>query len=591
MTVTRLFQFSALSLGLTLWGCAPKDGDDGDDEGADDHADDHHTEESSGGETGGGSDTNASVTDDTGGGEGEGDTSTEGAMEGESTGGASTEGGTTGEGTEGGTTGEGTEGGTTGDELGLCGDGIINGMNETCDDRNNAAGDGCGSQCTIEADKSCTGEPSVCGKIAYVGGSGDPYQCDGTADELDINRALTFVHETAGYVGARLRSTALCTIGGTIKIFSNTVLEGDRGAIVRLKPNAGWPSGQPIITQAEPSPRNITLRGFEIDGNRSNQAESSGYSYYNAIAFREITGLTVHDMIIHSSLNDGINVNPGHRLHFFRNRCYNIGHDCYYILEGSSDIRIHDDSRLSTESNSGVRLVRTTNARVYRETIYGIAHACVQIQGSGSVEVRDMTCYDAVNGVVAFAYGNNPKDTVTIHLHHNLIYNSRGGASAKGIRTAGYHATIENNVIWNVGGAAISDEVGYSSLPSGSGYQVVVRSNIIGRAQYGLSKINTREQFTVQNNCFFENSGGNYSGVPTGTGDTIGDPLFVGPTDFHLKSAAGRFLSGQWVTDPMTSPCIDAGHPSSPFSLEPPPNGGRINAGRYGNTSEASKTP
>ncbi len=32
------------------------------------------------------------------------------------------------------------------------------------------------------------------------------------------------------------------------------------------------------------------------------------------------------------------------------------------------------------------------------------------------------------------------------------------------------------------------------------------------------------------------------------------------------------------------SPCIDAGDPSSPFSLEPEPNGGRINMGAYGNT-------
>jgi len=36
------------------------------------------------------------------------------------------------------------------------------------------------------------------------------------------------------------------------------------------------------------------------------------------------------------------------------------------------------------------------------------------------------------------------------------------------------------------------------------------------------------------------------------------------------------------------SPCIDAGDPKSDFSKEPQPNGGRINIGAYGNTSEAT---
>lgn len=43
--------------------------------------------------------------------------------------------------------------------------------------------------------------------------------------------------------------------------------------------------------------------------------------------------------------------------------------------------------------------------------------------------------------------------------------------------------------------------------------------------------------------------------------------------DYHLRS---------W------SPCIDAGDPASDFTNEPAPNGGRVNMGAYGNTSEAA---
>jgi parallel beta-helix repeat protein len=59
-----------------------------------------------------------------------------------------------------------------------------------------------------------------------------------------------------------------------------------------------------------------------------------------------------------------------------------------------------------------------------------------------------------------------------------------------------------------------------------------------------------------------------------GTGNIDADPLFVDAPngDFHLSA---------------NSPCIDAGDPASDFSLEPEPDGGRINMGAYGNTPEA----
>ena len=62
--------------------------------------------------------------------------------------------------------------------------------------------------------------------------------------------------------------------------------------------------------------------------------------------------------------------------------------------------------------------------------------------------------------------------------------------------------------------------------------------------------------------------------------------------DYHLKSQAGRWNpnSQSWVIDDVTSPCIDAGDPNSPIGLEPFPNGGFINMGAYGGTSEASKS-
>ncbi len=77
------------------------------------------------------------------------------------------------------------------------------------------------------------------------------------------------------------------------------------------------------------------------------------------------------------------------------------------------------------------------------------------------------------------------------------------------------------------------------------------------------------------------------------------DPLFADPAnhEFHLKSTEGRWDPalnggiGGWVTDTVLSPCIDAGNPSDEIGDELAPNGGRINIGAYGGTTEASKSP
>jgi len=80
-----------------------------------------------------------------------------------------------------------------------------------------------------------------------------------------------------------------------------------------------------------------------------------------------------------------------------------------------------------------------------------------------------------------------------------------------------------------------------------------------------------------------------------GEGNIVTDPLFVDPEngDYHLKSQAGRWdlTSQSWILDDVTSPCIDAGNPSTSFGSEPVNNGGIINMGVYGGTLEASKSP
>jgi hypothetical protein len=71
------------------------------------------------------------------------------------------------------------------------------------------------------------------------------------------------------------------------------------------------------------------------------------------------------------------------------------------------------------------------------------------------------------------------------------------------------------------------------------------------------------------------------------------NPLFVDTTYYHLKSRGGNYVGGYfsggtWANASESSPCIDAGDPTSDYSREPSPNGGRVNMGCYGNTAVAS---
>ncbi len=95
-----------------------------------------------------------------------------------------------------------------------------------------------------------------------------------------------------------------------------------------------------------------------------------------------------------------------------------------------------------------------------------------------------------------------------------------------------------------------------------------------------------------------------------GDGNIDADPLFVSAGqwagavwtsgDYHLKSQGWRWNNGasSWVSDDVTSPCIDAGDPAAELLFEPltAPQGGevvnsRIDMGVYGGTAEASLAP
>ncbi|MBN1806138.1 MAG: right-handed parallel beta-helix repeat-containing protein [Sedimentisphaerales bacterium] len=165
----------------------------------------------------------------------------------------------------------------------------------------------------------------------------------------------------------------------------------------------------------------------------------------------------------------------------------------------------------------------------------------------------------------------------------------------------------ERNIVYNrpvVGNCIIAQNYEHGVI---GGIPTITNCTIVSNKQAGISD----SRPTVANSIIYHNGIESdfvqMEDIVTGTvtytdvqggwpgqGNIDADPLFadLDNADYHLKSQSGHWdsVGRRWIVDDVTSPCIDAGDPSSPVGLELPPNGGIINMGIYGGTPQASKS-
>ena len=165
-------------------------------------------------------------------------------------------------------------------------------------------------------------------------------------------------------------------------------------------------------------------------------------------------------------------------------------------------------------------------------------------------------------------------------------------------------ATFRNCLITRNGGAS-----GTGGIYLDGGFTRVENCTLAYNTSYGIYR--NSGAATVRNSILWENGDdiyqnvvGNvslyYSTIQDGDnnildGCTDADPWFSDTETFHLASMYGHytngyFSGGSWTTASVNSAVIDLGDPDDDISQEPPPNGGRINMGAYGNTPVASKS-
>lgn len=386
------------------------------------------------------------------------------------------------------------------------------------------------------------------GKVVYVAtnGSGN-FNCDGRDDQVEINKALAYVAENPKFTTVHMEGPNTYVISNSIFIGSNTVLEGDKTAIIKLKDKAGWPEDKPIITQMDSvGNHNITIKGFEINGNHDkNDEKSRGKGYYNLINFLNCENIQVHDMYMHDSHGDGLKVVNCSGIQFYNNRVYKLGHDVLYAIY-SSNVEAWNN-KITCRTNSGLRIYNTNQIKFYNNIIdsEGEGGAGIEIQKIGpstvmnDIEICNNLLYETnTAGIWITGYGSNySKDSAKdIYIHHNKFYKTGINPSADwagGIVLNGFQNTlIEDNKFDGCYGAAIAHkQVTDEFLAPGSGYTTIVKNNIIintqpspkaGKGYAVYNKLRNTHSFILENNCLSSNAGGNYLGVNS-TLDTEAD--------------------------------------------------------------------
>jgi hypothetical protein len=168
-------------------------------------------------------------------------------------------------------------------------------------------------------------------------------------------------------------------------------------------------------------------------------------------------------------------------------------------------------------------------------------------------------------------------------ITNNVIACNTASVGGGIFNTYSFPSIVNNTIARNRGAGMCLDGTYYYYFGTD---QPSLRNNIVWENEIYVTEYVESGEYDVRFN--------DIQGGWIGQGNIDVDPLFADTAnrDYHLKSQAGRWdpKTASWVVDGVTSPCIDAGDPSSAVGGEVAPNGGRIDMGAYGGTTQASKS-
>jgi hypothetical protein len=439
---------------------------------------------------------------------------------------------------------------------------------------------------------------------------GGAYDVDTIQAGIDVaNNGDTVLVAPGEYV-----ITVPITFGGKSIIVKSEA--GPDETTIRMGTPADTKRGSVVVFENNETAASI-LDGFTITGGRGIFAPSGGIWAGGGIYFDASSGTVKNCAIVQNSASYGGGVICSSNSLVTVNSCTIAGNSAtgsgggvFSVFNSSVTMT---DCIVSSNSVTGATMgvagygggVSCAESSIVTLTNCRIADNSAGMGGGGLYFVKTNAASTMTNCIIIGNSAGNwgagvgceltetPLAVTNCVIAHNTAGEGIGGVAC----TLGVGATISNCTIWgNSGGSTW----GASGLGCWKGSATVTNSIIWANTSPKGRDISVEDSVSTLTIAYSDVAGGRASihidggTLNWGEGNIEADPYFADPSydDFHLKSQAGQWSpnSQLWIQDNVTSPCIDTGNPMSPIGLEPFPNGGFVNMGAYGGTSESSKS-
>jgi hypothetical protein len=215
--------------------------------------------------------------------------------------------------------------------------------------------------------------PAVLGgqnsKIITVAGDGSgDFNCDGKDDHVQINQALDYAASHPSTT-VHLKGPYTYFIGDSLRIGSNTILEGDSGVTIKLAkglPTWGGPGSKVADEKAMlmikgNSASDVTIRNLTVDGSQSDYYPkvSLGAYNYNMATLIGVTGLTIQGVTFKNGCNDAMLITTSSKILIDGVTVNKSGHDGVYAYN-VKDITVKN-CKFINRANSSTRFDTVTN--------------------------------------------------------------------------------------------------------------------------------------------------------------------------------------------------------------------------------------
>ena len=265
-------------------------------------------------------------------------------------------------------------------------------------------------------------------QVVNVAGDGSgKFNCDGIDDHVQINQALEYAANNPGTT-VHLKGPFTYDIGDSLLIDSNTILEGESGATIKLAKGLPIWGGRGSSISAEKamlmirgsSATSVTIRNLTVDGSQSDYYPhiTLGWSSYNMATLIGCNGLTIQNVTFKNGCNDAMLMSKCSNVMIDTVTVNKCGHDGVYAYN-INGITVKN-SKFINRTNSSCRFYTVTDGVFANNdcTTSGGGYAGLELEGTvKNIEVYGNNFHDLAGPAIAHV---NTKET-NVNIHDNKM--------------------------------------------------------------------------------------------------------------------------------------------------------------------------